>query len=96
MPTRPPPENLMNNLCYAIIGAACVLEQSSEALVDPDAAIAALEEMAAALQAATLPEKAAFITTCQSEAIRLRAAGALQSSTFVAELPSTMGLSMVP
>lgn len=98
IPDGNPPslEKPMKSPCYAIIGAACFLEQSSEALVDPDAAIAALEEMAVALRAATLPEMAAFIATCQSEAIRLRVAGDVHSSTFVADLPSTMGLSVVP
>lgn len=65
------PGKPMKSPC-AIIGAACFLEQSSEALVAPDAAIAALEEMAVALQAATF--EGCIHHPCQSEAIRLRVA----------------------
>ena len=86
----------MKNLCYAIIGLARFLECSSEDLIDPDEAVAAMEEMAATLQAATLPERRAFVAACQSEADRLRAVGALHAGTFVADLPATMGLSIGP
>ena len=86
----------MNNLCLVIIGTARFLELSSDEVIDPDAAVAAMEDMSAILQTATLPEKQAFITACQTEAIRLQAVGDLQLSKFVGELPTAMALSAEP
>jgi len=82
----------MNNLCRAIINVARFLELSGDEVVDPDAAVAAIEDIGAALQSANSAEKQAFISVCESEAIRLRLAGDLQSSDFVGGLPIAMGL----
>jgi len=84
----------VKNLCTALINAARFLELSSGNVVDPDSAVAAMEDMSAALQSATLPERLAFITSCEAEAVRLRSAGELESSRFVAELPAALGLSV--
>lgn len=83
----------MKNLCSAIIDAARFLELSGDDVIDPDAAVVALEDMGATLQSATQAERQAFISACQSEATRLKMAGDSQAGEFVGGLPSAMGLS---
>lgn len=83
----------MKHLCRAIIWNACFLELSGDDVIDPDSAVKALEDIAAALQEATEEEKAAFIESCSDEAEQLRTASS-QSKTadFIASLPSAIGL----
>ena len=50
----------MNNLAKAIIGAVAFLEFSDDDIVDPDAAVQAMEDIAAALQKASPEELAAL------------------------------------
>jgi hypothetical protein len=85
----------MKSLCRAIIWSACFLEMSEDDIVDPDAAVKALEDMASTLQAATKEEKAAFVSACTEEADRLvkdAGQGYAKTAEFVRGLPSALGL----
>ena len=83
----------MKHLCQAIIWSACFLELSEDDVIDPDAAVKALEDIAAALQSATDEEKRAFIAECAAEAGRLQAKPEYAATAdFVRNLPSYAGL----
>lgn len=85
----------MNSLCRALIWNACFLELSDEGVVDADAAIAQMEQMATLLQESSSQEKSAFIAACASEAERLRKeAGTLNATAadFIAALPKSLGI----
>lgn len=85
----------MTNLCRALIWNACFLELSGDDTIDPDAAVKALEDMAAILQSATEPEKEAFKRTCSEESQRVRmeaGPGYSKAADLVAGLPEAFGI----
>jgi len=85
----------MKNLCRAIIGSACFLELSQDDIVDPDAAVKALEDIASALQGATQAEKEAFRHACSEEALRLEkdaGPGYARTAEFIRSLPESVGI----
>ena len=54
----------MKSLCTAIIDVACFLELSDDQVVQSDAAVGALEQIASALQDASPEERQAFLEAC--------------------------------
>jgi uncharacterized protein YgfB (UPF0149 family) len=83
----------MKNLCRALIWNACFLELSDDDVIDPDSALKALEDMAAALQQATEEEKQAFVAACAEEAADLaNTANYARTAEFVRGLPAAFGL----
>ena len=87
--------NNMKNLCKAIIQSACFLERSPDDIINPDSAVKALVDIAAALLAATDEEKAAFRQTCVDEASRLEreaGPGCAEIAGFIRSLPASIGI----
>jgi hypothetical protein len=85
----------MKSLCRAIIWTTCFLEMSEADVVDPDAAIKVLEDLADTMQGATNEEKRAFIATCADEADRLQRDDFppyRKTAEFIRSLPQSLGL----
>ena len=83
----------MKNLCRAIIWSSCFLELSDDDVIDPDAAVKALEDIAAALQEATDDEKTAFVIACREEADKLVGNPAYtKTAEFIRSLPVAVGI----
>ncbi|MBB4606211.1 MULTISPECIES: hypothetical protein [Xanthomonas] len=83
----------MEHLCKSLIAAYVFLEFSGDDLIDPDAAVKAMEAMTAELQSSSAEEKEALIQTCAQEAAALRSASHdEQIAQFIADLPQATGL----
>ena len=79
----------MKSLCLALIDAACFIELSPEGIIDQDAAVGALEQMAAVMGSASSVEQDAFLDACTEAA---SAEPRTTRSQFISELPSSLGI----
>jgi hypothetical protein len=63
----------MNSLAHALVESAAFIELSSDEVIDPDAAVRALESIVSALSEASEEEKKAVITYCSEQAAAIAA-----------------------
>ena len=83
----------MEHIVRALLDAAAFLEFSPDDIVDPDAAVKAMEDIAASLREATPDEVAAIARVCESEATRRgRTPGYEETAEFFANFVDDFGV----
>ncbi len=86
----------MKSLAQAVVDAAAFLELSGDDVVSPDAAVDALESIAAALSEATREEKKCVLDYCAAQAKALvddASVGAAKRRAFYLGFEESFGLS---
>jgi hypothetical protein len=85
----------MKTLAKALIELACFIEFSPDSIIDPDAAVEALEAMSATLQDCTPDERQAFLLECGAESKRWESVASHDAHdliVFVRNLPQALGI----